>query len=121
MPNLTVFHQTETPVAHDRPRPDRLVQGNPLRATWNHYDVDGVASGLWSCETGAWNIAFDEGKDEFFHVISGRIRITKTDGTTAEFGPGQACIIPDGFRGTFEVVEAVTKHYVIVDRNAIGR
>ncbi len=121
MLNLTVFHQTETPVAHDRPRPERLVRGNPLRSTWTHYAVDGVDSGLWSCEIGAWNIAFDDGKDEFFHVISGRIRITNADGLAAEFGPGQACIIPGGFRGTFEVLEPVTKHYVIVDRGTIRR
>ena len=32
------------------------------------------------------------------------------------FGPGEAAVIPAGFRGVFEVVEAVEKYYVIVTR-----
>ncbi|MEY2632685.1 MAG: hypothetical protein RIR00_1339 [Pseudomonadota bacterium] len=121
MQSLTVFHRTATPVSHDRPRPERLVQGNPLRATWNHYEADGVSAGLWQCEPGAWNIVFAEGKDEFFHVISGRIRITSRSGEVGEFGPGQAGVIPAGFTGTFEVLEAVSKHYVLIDRQAMSR
>lgn len=118
---LTLFADTATPVAYDRPRPERLVSGNPLRSTRNHYDGAGVSAGLWSCEPGAWRIAFDPGKDEFFHVISGRIRITDDEGLTSEFGPGEACVIPGGFTGTFEVVEAVVKHYVLIDRAEFGQ
>ncbi len=117
---LTAFTDASTDVVHDRPRPDRLVAGNPLRATWNHYEHAGVSAGRWCCEPGVWRIAFDPDKDEFFHVIAGRIRITDDTGVSREFGPGEACVIPGGFTGTFEVVEAVTKHYVLVTRSQIG-
>ena len=30
-------------------------------------------------------------------------------------GPGQAVVIPPNFRGSFEVVEAVRKHFVIIE------
>ena len=117
MPQLTTFAAILEPV-FDRPRPERLVHGNPLRATWNHFtDARGdFSAGLWACEPGAWNIAFPEGKDEFFCVVSGRIRITGSDGSIAEFGPGDACVIPAGFSGTFEVREAVRKYYVVLER-----
>ncbi|HJV27429.1 MAG TPA: cupin domain-containing protein [Aromatoleum sp.] len=115
-PSLTVFTGASTEPEFDRPRPDRLMTGNPLRTTWNHYDHAGVSAGTWACETGAWRIAFAEGKDEFFHVIEGRIRITDDAGMAREFGPGDACVIPGGFTGLFEVIEPVRKHYVIADR-----
>jgi len=117
---LTVFTHAATDVVHDRPRPDRLISGNPLRATWNYYEQTGVSAGLWHCEPGAWRIAFDPDKEEFFHVISGRIRITDVEGQSSEFGPGDACVIPGGFTGTFEVIEAVSKHYVLVARSQTG-
>ena len=43
-------------------------------------------------------------------------QFTVTDGDTAEFGPGDACVIPGGFTGTFEGLETVRKHYVVVER-----
>ena len=113
---LTVFSEASTPPEFDRPRPDRLVSGNPNRTTWNHYEQSGVSAGLWECEVGAWRIAFAEGKDEFFHILEGRIRITNTAGLLKEFDPGEACVIPGGFSGIFEVLEPVKKHYVIVER-----
>jgi len=53
-----------------------------------------------------------------FHVISGRLRITSHAGDAREFGPGDACVIPAGFEGVFEVLEPVRKHFVVIDRNA---
>lgn len=119
MKTLTTFAECKTSPEIDYPRPDRLVSGNPTRTTWNHYEANGVSSGLWDCEPGAWRIAFAEGKDEFFHVITGRIRITDAQGTAREFHPGEAGIIPGGFIGFFEVLEHVRKHYVIIDRAAM--
>ena len=62
--------------------------------------------------------AFPAGKEEFFHVISGRLRMTSLAGEAREFGPGDACVIPAGFEGVFEVLEPVRKHFVVIDRNA---
>ena len=61
-----------------------------------------------------WHVHDDT--DEFFHVLSGRIRITDEAGLARIFGPGEACVIPAGFKGVFEVLEPVTKHYVFVKR-----
>jgi uncharacterized cupin superfamily protein len=119
MPQLTVFSSQNPTPSHDRPRPDRLVRGNPQRTTWEYFlSASGdLSAGIWACEPGAWNIAFALGKDEFFCVIEGRLRITDSDGNAAEFGPGDACVIPSGFTGSFEVLESVRKHYVLMDRS----
>ena len=116
---LTVFKENNPPAEFDHPRPDRLVEGNPLRTTWNHFTHKGVDAGVWACEPGAWRIAFAPGKDEFFHVLQGQIQITNEEGVSKHFGPGDAGVIPAGFTGVFEVLEAVRKHYVIVDRAAM--
>jgi uncharacterized cupin superfamily protein len=120
MSQLIVFSQQTPAPSHDRPRPDRLVKGNPLRATQEHFlaPAGDLSAGIWACEPGAWNIAFAPGKDEFFCIISGRVRITDSNGHDAEFGPGEAGVIPAGFTGCFEVLEAVRKHYVVLERPA---
>lgn len=119
--SLTVFTGATTSPEFAPPRTDRLVSGNPNRTTWNHYENAGVFAGLWECEVGSWRIAFAEDKDEFFHVLSGRIRITDSDGIAKEFGPCEACVIPGGFTGTFEVLEQVKKHYVFIERGNFSK
>lgn len=120
MPELTVFSRCSPPPVFDHPRPERLVAGNPRRTTREFFNsADATRSaGIWSCEPGAWRIAFADGKDEFFCVIEGRLRITASDGQTAEFGPGEAGVIPSGFSGTFEVLSPVRKYYVVMEPSA---
>jgi len=77
---LTVFAKCNTPLEHDRPRPDRLEKGNPLRSTWNHYEHHGVSAGVWACEPGAWRIAFAPGKDEFFMCWKGAFKLRMPKG-----------------------------------------
>ena len=100
----------------DYPRPDRLVRGNPERLTYSLYEQPDLDCGIWQCEVCAWNIQFAENKPEFFQVIEGIVRIhdAKTN-SFIEVTAGNAGIIPPAFVGTFEVVEAVKKYYVIVE------
>lgn len=120
MPKLTVFSRQSPPATHDHPRPERLLEGNPLRTTHEHFASPrgDLVAGIWACQPGAWRIAFGADKDEFFCIIEGRIRITDADGAAAEFGPGEAGVIPAGFTGSFAVLEAVRKHYVVLERAA---
>lgn len=107
------------PVALDQPAAERCIGTPPQRSTWSVYQGnDGaVDCGLWACQPGAWRIAFHENRHEFFQVIEGKIRITAESGEAHEFGPGSACVIPAGFKGLFEVLEPVRKHYVMIDRH----
>ena len=92
----------------DYPRPDRLVKGNPKRLTQSVYQHPNMDCGIWQCEVGAWNIVFAENKQEFFQVIEGIVRLHDAQGQSfVEIKAGEAGIIPPGFVGTFEVIEAV--------------
>ena len=111
---ITHFSQLIPPL-EDRPRPDRLLQGNPLRHTWTHYETvdQALSCGIWACETGAWRIRFAEDKHEFFCVIEGLVRLHDEAGLVVEVKAGEAAVIPAGFVGVFEVVEPVRKYFVV--------
>lgn len=120
MPPTLIHFAASTPKPQfDHPRPDRLLSGNPLRTTHSHYECKGVHAGVWECEPGAWRIEFASNKDEFFHVIEGRLRILDETGQGPEFGPGDSGVIPCGFAGVFEVMEQVKKHYVVIERQGL--
>lgn len=106
------------PPSHDEPRPDRLLSAHsPRRTTHEHYlSGDGAFScGIWECEPGEWRIHFADDKHEFFCVISGLVRLHDEDGSVVCVAAGQAAVIPAGFSGRFEVVEAVRKYFVVYE------
>ena len=102
----------------DHPRPDRLVSGNPRRETWSLYESgDGVSSvGIWACEPGIWRIVFAPNKEEYFFVLEGHVRLHDEAGLAVDVRAGEGAVIPAGFSGSFEVVEAVRKHFVVIER-----
>lgn len=114
MTTITHFSQVIDAV-EDRPRPDRLQQGNPLRHTWTHYETadQALSCGIWACETGAWRICFADDKHEFFCVLTGVVRLHDEAGNVVEVKAGEAAVIPAGFVGVFEVVEPVRKYFVV--------
>lgn len=121
LPKIIAFGQQSISPALDRPRPDRLVQGNPSRQTWEHYvNRDGVLScGIWACEVGAWRIRFADNKDEFFCVIEGRVRLRDDAGEVVEIGAGEAAVIPAGFSGIFEVLQPVRKYFAVLEQRSV--
>ncbi len=102
----------------DHPRPDRLEQGNPRRETWSLYEsADGLmTAGIWACEVGRWRIVFPAGKEEYFFVLEGQVRLHDREGRHVDVLAGQGAVIPGGFEGAFEVISPVRKHFVVVDR-----
>lgn len=120
MPRLIKF--TAEPVGlpeTDHPKPERLLQGNPLRETWNGVDdaLSGgrVYSGVWRCQPGHWRIVMGPTERELFTVLVGRCRVHDALGGFEEAGPGEGLYLPPGFEGSFEVLEALTKTYMICE------
>ena len=103
----------------DHPRPERLIRGNPLRETWNLVDestgAGQVYCGVWRCEPGHWRIATGPTERELFTVLAGRCRVHDALGGFEEIGPGEGLYIPPGFEGAFEVLEPLTKTYMICE------
>jgi len=116
-PAIVRFDPPTTDPVVDRPRRDRLEQGDPRRETWTLYESApaGLSAGIWSCEVGRWRIAFAPDKHEYFFVLDGVVRLHDRDGRVTEVRAGQAAVIPAGFEGAFEVVEPVRKHFVVVE------
>ena len=120
MSEIIAFSQQNATAEVDHPRAERRLEGNPTRTTWNHFtnSSDEVFAGVWASEVGSWRIEFGDTQDEFFFVIEGRCRITDAAGKASEAGPGESLVIPAGFKGVFEVLKPMKKHYVIVERKA---
>ncbi|MEK8044854.1 MAG: cupin [Burkholderiales bacterium PBB6] len=118
MSEIVVFDQPATPPVIDQPREERREVGVPDRLTWSLYESgpEGLAAGIWECGPGRWRIAFGPREHEYFVVLSGRARIHSASGAVTDIGPGQAVIIPANFQGSFEVLERVRKHFVVVEQ-----
>ncbi len=93
--------------------PEKRIAGNPSTGLASAYENEaaGFYAGTWQSEVGAWRVAYDE--DELCVILVGRVRLTEDGGEAREFGPGEAFVVPRGFRGVWETVEPVRKIYAI--------
>ena len=81
--------------------------------TLNHYadPTEQFFAGIWSSSVGAKNVNYTE--EEVCVILEGRVRLTDLAGNAKEFGAGSTFVLPAGFKGTWETLEAVKKIYVI--------
>lgn len=109
------FSAEPTGVSERRLRdlPDRVTEGDPQHVTRSHFDSpDGkLAAGTWTSTPGKWRAFTD--RDEFCFILSGHVRLVDETGQFQTFKTGDAFLIPNGFRGFWEVIETTTKHFVI--------
>lgn len=117
MSETSVVSFSGTPITESERRlrdlPDRVVEGDPHHVTQLHFQSpDGkLIAGTWTSTPGKWR-AFTE-RDEFCTILSGHVRLVEESGEAKTFRTGDAFLIPNGFRGFWEVIEATTKHFVI--------
>lgn len=97
------------------PAAANLVSGHPRQQIWNvlssadgHFHV-----GQWASGTGAWRVDYTE--YELCHLLEGVVRLTDATGNAKLYRAGETFVIPSGFRGTWEVVEACRKLYAIYE------
>lgn len=98
--------------------PDRVVEGDPNHESTLFFESsDGkMIAGTWTSTPGKWHAFTD--RDEFCYILEGHVRLIAEDGSAQTFRGGDAFLIPDGFRGYWEVIETTTKHFVIRDHAA---
>ena len=97
---------------------DKLIHGNPRQCVWKHY-ADGSGkffAGVWSSEVGKWRISYTE--EEYCQILEGVSIITDSDGVAVTVSAGDSLVVPRGFTGTWEVVEATRKIYVLYEAGA---
>ena len=93
--------------------PDRVVEGDPHHVTKLHFESPdgGLIAGTWTSTPGRWHAFTD--RDEFCTILSGHVRLVDQAGQAQTFRAGDAFLIPNGFRGYWDVIETTTKHFVI--------
>ena len=98
--------------------PEKLLSGNPKQTIWVHYTsaAGNFIAGIWRSEPGKWHISYTE--EEFCHMLEGLSIVTETGGSPVTVRAGESFVIPSGFVGTWEVVEATTKRFVIYEPSA---
>lgn len=81
--------------------------------TYNHYTDPSKQffAGIWQSSVGAKTVSYTE--EEVCVILEGRVRLTDLEGKAKEFGAGSTFVLPAGFKGTWETLEAVKKIYVI--------
>ena len=102
------------PVEKGKPDKKKLVKGKYRTKTWNHFTgEDGrLYCGIWHSTPGKVKIDYKEW--EFCHFMAGKAVLTNEEGKSWTLKKGDAFIIPAGFKGTWETVKPVRKHYVIL-------
>ena len=104
----------EGPFLTAHPRGFTVLDGPPTVRNFRYHarEEGGVllAAGLWEATPGTWRFRFEH--QEFFHLLSGRLRLTPEGGEAMLLGPGEAMAIEPGFAGTWQVLETMRKLYV---------
>jgi uncharacterized cupin superfamily protein len=117
MSTASVIAFAVEPIAVSRRRladlPDRVVAGDPCHVTGLRFESPdgGLIAGTWTSTPGKWRAVADH--DEFCTILSGHVRLIDAAGRAQTFKAGDAFLIPDGFRGFWEVLETTTKHLAI--------
>lgn len=93
---------------------ERIIDGDPLHDIGQYFEnpAGELTAGIWRSTPGKWEAFTD--RDEFCYIIEGHVILTNADGHAQTFKTGDAFLIPNGFRGVWEVVETTRKHYVIL-------
>ena len=106
------FGKVENPASGDLPG-WVVVEGKPtMKTAVQHTSANGkILSGTWQATPGTYHATYTD--YEFVHLIAGRIIITQDGGKSVEVGPGDAFVVDASFKGTWKIVEPVTKHFVV--------
>lgn len=94
---------------------EKILKGKPDHRGYVATDEPaGLMTGLWECGAGAYDVdASFSNSFEFAYILEGRVKITSKNGESAIYGPGESIVTPAGFKGTWEILEAVRKVFAI--------
>lgn len=90
------------------------IAGNQEEASTVIWKEGKIDTGLWECTEGTFT-ATREGYTEICTILSGRVKIGADGEEAKEYGPGDIVVMPSGWKGTWEVLERVRKHYTIIN------
>lgn len=108
-----------TPLVADAAAPwteipaEKLIHGTPQVRTVVLYEnaSQKLSAGTWEASPGKWRVAYSEW--EYVEVVSGTCLVEGDDGQQIAAGPGDKFVIEPGFTGTWEVLSAMQKNWVV--------
>lgn len=109
------FAQAGTAAEHYRPAPEKVLKGDPEQSVRNHYSspCGQFSTGIWEGAVGQWTVSYTE--HEYCEILQGVSVLRDAAGNAKTVRAGDRFVIPAGFSGTWEVLEACRKVYVIFE------
>lgn len=89
-----------------------ILHGDPKQSGFfTNTEPDGnFVTGIWACMPGKYRVdRYHADCYEFGHILEGKVRITDSEGNSAEYKAGDTIVTPKGFKGTWEVLEPFRK------------
>ncbi|CAE6951506.1 Transcriptional regulator [Pseudomonas marincola] len=110
------FANSSSKAEHYRPAPEKVLKGDPAQSVINHYGspCGQFNAGIWEGAVGQWNVSYTE--FEYCEILQGVSVLRDQDGNAKTVRAGDRFVIPAGFNGTWEVLEACRKAYVIFEQ-----
>lgn len=101
----------DLPLTGFAPKPTS-VEGDQQEATqtlWSSPDGH-LEIGVWECTPGRFT-ADRSAAAEFCHLLSGSVEMRHADGRVERLGPGDALMLPRGWKGEWRLLERTRKIY----------
>ena len=98
-----------------RPAAHKILKGDPEQHVYNHYATPcgQFSAGVWEGAVGQWEVNYTE--HEYCEIVQGVSVLRDQDGQAKTLRAGDRFVIPSGFKGTWEVLEACRKIYVMFE------
>lgn len=111
--NLIHLDKLDTAQHDYKIAPDKLIDGDPRQTVWTLYSdaSEQFLVGIWRSEPGTWRIHYTE--HEYCHMLSGESIVTNHLGHAVRVVAGESFVVPQGFIGTWQVLQTTTKRFVI--------
>lgn len=100
------------------PKPTSIEGDQQEAALTLFTSADGkVETGIWECTPGRFT-ANREQAAEICHLLSGRVTLHNSDGSSREIGAGEMFALPLGWVGEWTIHEQTRKIYTMVGKGA---
>jgi len=115
------FSNRATPADRYRPAAEKILKGDPEQTVYNHYNspCGQLNAGVWEGEPGQWRVHYTE--HEYCEIVQGVSVLRDEQGQAKTLRAGDRFVIPAGFVGTWEVLEACRKIYVTFEEKTASR
>lgn len=112
--NVTTVDK-EVDVLVEKIAPEKLLSGSDETQIWNAFsDTSGKFHvGHWA--SGPCKIKVSYSENEYCVLLSGRVKLSDSEGNSIEYGPNEPFVLQAGFDGIWESIGDVLKIYAIFE------